>query len=428
VLDESRFVLADDPSAGLSTWAVIGFALVGGAILNLMPCVLPVIGLKILAFVEQSHQDRRQIFLLNLWYTLGLMSVFMVLATLAVTLNLGWGQQFSSTGFNIVMAGIVFVMALSFLGVWEIPIPGFVGAGKATELAAREGFSGAFSKGILTTVLATPCSGPFLGPVFGFTLKQPPYLIYAIFACIGLGMASPYLLIGLFPRLIRLLPKPGAWMDTFKQIMGFVLLGTVVYLFTFLDRDYLVPTLALLFGLWAACWWIGRTPLYADLSKRLLAWGQGAAVAALIGWFAFTTLVPHPALLPWEPYSRPELARLASENRTVLVDFTAGWCPACIYNLKWVINTEEIKKVVEMNGVVPLVADKTAPSPEIDEMLHALKSNSIPVLAIFPASRPNEPIILRDLVSQRQVLKAIREAGPSADASPPMSTVSMGGP
>lgn len=427
VLDESRFVLADDPSAGLSTWAVIGFALVGGAILNLMPCVLPVIGLKILAFVEQSHQDRRQIFLLNLWYTLGLMSVFMVLATLAVTLNLGWGQQFSSTGFNIVMAGIVFVMALSFLGVWEIPIPGFVGAGKATELAAREGFSGAFSKGILTTVLATPCSGPFLGPVFGFTLKQPPYMIYAIFACIGLGMASPYLLIGLFPRLIRLLPKPGAWMDTFKQIMGFVLLGTVVYLLTLVKSDYVIPTLAFLFGLWAACWWIGRTPLYADLNKRLLAWGQAAAWAALAGWVSFTLLMPHAALLPWKPYSRLELARLASEKRTVLVDFTAVWCPNCHWNLRRAIDTEDVLEAVKDGGVVPLIADWSDGSEEVTAMLNALKSDTIPVLAIFPASRPNEPIILRDLVSQRQVLKAIREAGPSVDASPPTTSVSLDG-
>ena len=141
--------------------------LVGGFILNFMPCVLPVIGLKILSFAEQAGRSRGQIFKLNVWYSLGTLLVFMVLATLASSValglgstNLNWGEQFSYTSFNIVMVGIVFIMALSFLGVWEIPIPGFVGTGKANDLAAREGVAGAFSKGVLATILATPCSGP----------------------------------------------------------------------------------------------------------------------------------------------------------------------------------------------------------------------------------------------------------------------------
>jgi thiol:disulfide interchange protein len=217
-------------------------------------------------------------------------------------------------------------------------------------------------------------------------------------------------------------------MDTFKQLMGFALLGTVVYLFTFMDRDYMVPTLALLVGLWVACWWIGRTPLYADLNKRVLAWGQGAAVAALVGWFAFTWLVPRPALLPWQPYSRPELARLASENCTVMVDFTAEWCPNCKWNLHYVINTEDVRDAVDAGGIVPLVADWTHPSPEIKDMLEALGSNSIPVLAIFPASRPNEPIVLYDLLSKREILDALKKAGPSANAASPVTTASLGGP
>lgn len=397
--------------AGLA-W-VLGASLLGGLILNLMPCVLPVIGLKILTFVEQAGQSRAHVFALNMAYTLGLLSVFMVLATLAVTLNLGWGQQFQSTSFNIVMSAVVFVMALSFLGVWELPIPGFASSGKATDLAAQEGYWGAIAKGVLTTVLATPCSGPFLGPVFGFTLKQPPFVTYLVFAFIGLGMASPYIVIGLFPKLVKWLPKPGAWMDTFKQMMGFVLLGTIVYLFTFLNKDYVVPTFALLVGLWAGCWWIGRTPLYEETRKVVAAWGQGGAFAALIGWFAFTVLVPQISLLPWEPFTPTRLSQLTGEGRTVLVDFTADWCPTCKLNLATAVDVRDVNEYVRNHQVSTLLADWTDHSDEIKQMLETLGSKSIPVLAIFPADRPNAPIVLRDLITKGQVLDALKEAGPS---------------
>lgn len=413
-------LIGETADADRSLWTVLCSAFVGGIILNLMPCVLPVIGLKLLSFVEQSHHHRSRVLVLNLWYTLGLLSVFLVLATLACGASLGlrsenlsWGEQFSSTTFNIVMSAVVFVMALSFLGVWEIPIPGFVGSGKAAEAATHEGASGAFAKGVLSTVLATPCSGPLLGSVFGFTLRQPPGVIYAIFAAIGLGMASPYLLIGAFPQLIRFLPKPGVWMDTFKHIMGFVLLGTVVFLFTFLDRNYVVPTFGMLVGLWAGCWWIGRVPLTAELGRKIGAWVQGAAVAAGAGAISFVLLLPHDALLPWQPFSVGALAKLRSEGKTVMVDFTADWCLTCKTNLKFAINTPGVLEVIRSNDVVPLLADWTDGSQEIKDMLTALQSNSIPVVAIFPADRPNEPIVLRDLISQGRLLDALKEAGPS---------------
>jgi thiol:disulfide interchange protein len=392
---------------------ILLLSVVGGLLLNLMPCVLPVIGLKILAFVEQGGRQRRHVLALNLWYSAGILSVFLVLATLAAFLNLGWGEQFQSTGFNVAMAALVFVMALSFLGVWEIPIPGFAGSSTATKLAHREGFFGAFSKGVLTTVLATPCSGPFLGTVFGFTLKQPPYVIYLIFMAIGFGMSLPYLLIGAFPNLIRFLPKPGAWMDTFKQVMGFVLLGTVVFLFTFMDRDYVVPTFALLAVLWAACWWINRTPLTADASRRLAAWGQAGGFAAIVGYFSFTLLLPSPSVLPWEPFSIAAWNKHTARGKTVLVDFTADWCLNCKLNMKVAIDTDAVRRLAEENDVVPLLADYSDMSEEIKNMLEALGSRSIPVLAVFPAGEPTRPIVLRDLLTKGQVLEALRQAGPS---------------
>jgi len=162
---------------------------------------------------------------------------------------MGWGQQFSSVTFNVVLASIVFVFGLSFLGVWEIPIPGFVGSGKTNELADREGPVGAFSKGVLTTVLATRCSGPLLGTALTWAVSQPPMLTYLVFTFVGLGMASPYLLAAAFPNITDLLPKPGAWMNTFKQSMGFVLLATVAYLLTFIPISVVVPMVVFMIGL-----------------------------------------------------------------------------------------------------------------------------------------------------------------------------------
>jgi thiol:disulfide interchange protein len=402
---------------------VLGAALVGGFILNFMPCVLPVIGLKILSFAEQAGRSRGHVLTLNLWYSAGLMSVFLVLATLAAGAslglrdeNLGWGEQFSSTTFNIVMACVVFVMALSFLGVWEIPIPGFVGTGAAANAAAQEGAAGAFAKGALSTVLATPCSGPLLGPVFAYTLKQPPAMTYLLFVFVGLGMAAPYLAIGAFPQLIRFLPKPGAWMDSFKHMMGFVLLGTIVFLFTIIDPDYLVPTFALMVALWAACWWIGRISLVRPFSERSAAWIQGLAFAGIVGTLSFHFLTPHDAIIPWKPFSAAEATRLADEGNTVLVDFTANWCLTCKANLKFAIETEAVMRAIEDNKVVPMLADWTDGSAEIKDALAKLNSNSIPVLAIYPAGKSRSPMVLRDVITQGQVLEAIEKAGPSKPA------------
>jgi thiol:disulfide interchange protein len=304
---------------------------------------------------------------------------------------------------------------LSFLGVWEIPIPGFVGAGKANQLQAEEGPSGAFFKGVFATILATPCSGPFLGPVFGFLLKQPPQMAYWVFGAVGLGMASPYLVIGAFPELIRFLPKPGAWMETFRQLMGFLLLATVVYLFTTLSSAYFVPTLTLLVGLWFACWWIGRTPITATAGQRLASRVGGPVVALLIGLFAFTLLL-QTSVIPWQPFSPAALEQARSEGKTVMVDFSADWCLTCKANLKFAVETNAVRDLVRQNGVVPMLADWTDYSTTIKKALNDLGYNSIPVLAIWPASPPgSRPIVLSDLLKESQVLGALKQAGPSVE-------------
>jgi len=222
------------------------------------------------------------------------------------------------------MIAVVFAFGLSFLGVWEIPIPGFVGSGTVQGVAEREGAVGAYSKGVLSTILATPCAGPLMVPAVSWAITQPPGLTFLAFTCIGLGMATPYLLIGAFPGLVSFLPRPGQWMETFKQLMGFLLLGAVVFLFASVEAKYVIPTLTLLLGVGVGCWWLGRTPMTAAVPKRLLAWASCAAVIALTAEIGFVGLVPRNEL-PWIPYDRVSLDRHLAEGHTVLVDFTAHW-------------------------------------------------------------------------------------------------------
>jgi thiol:disulfide interchange protein len=345
---------AEDLSLGLAL--VIAFA--AGFILNFMPCVLPVVGLKIMTFVEQAGESRQRAFMLNLSFSLGLLSVFLVLATLArLPEAIGWGAYFSDLTFNIVLVAVVFVFALSFLGIWEIPIPGFtVSSGAGSE---GEGLVGAFAKGMLTTVLATPCSGPLLFPALTYAVSQPLLITYLGFTMVGLGMASPYLLIGAYPKLISFLPKPGAWMETFKHIMGFVLLGTVIWLLTIVatvSLSMVVPLVGFLFALWGACWWYGRVPFTSGRRARVKALVQGGLFSAVMGWtmfsrlglggvmeFRFTQLLDNEIStrmeelaqpteqvedgfeLDWKPYSPELLEELTGQQKMVFLDFTADW-------------------------------------------------------------------------------------------------------
>ncbi len=217
--------------------SVLLLAFLAGLILNVMPCVLPVIGIKLMSFVQQSGSSRTRLVMLNLVFSAGIVSVFMILASLAVFFGYGWGDLYKQPTFTMVMVSVVFVFALSFVGVWEIPIPGFVGnvGGKVSQ---QEGFAGAFIKGVLTTLLATPCSGPLVVPAVVWAIAQPVGVSYLVFAAMGLGMAAPYLLLGFVPGLSGLLPRPGQWMVTFKVVMGFVLLGAVVFFLGSVPEKY----------------------------------------------------------------------------------------------------------------------------------------------------------------------------------------------
>jgi thiol:disulfide interchange protein len=446
-----------------STAELLFAAFFGGMLLNLMPCVFPVIGLKILSFVEQSHHHRGRLLVLNLWYTLGVVVVFVSLAVIAValreltTIDFIFGTQNGIQGYAIGVAAVMFVMALSLLGVWEIPIPGFLGSGKAGEAMMHEGAPGAIAKGMITTLLGASCSAPVVAVAFAFALDRgtPAWATIGTFAVIGIGMASPYLILGAFPRLLRFLPRPGAWMDTFKHICGFVMLAAMVWVLTWLRMPYVAPTVAFLVGLWFACWWVGRVPLTDPRGRRLRAWLEAAAFSIAAGWLAFSVIAPgmqekfdfyvqqeiarheqsagpqpvivshssvlEPAVvdgrIAWRPFSKALLKQLTRERQTVMVDFTADWCPNCKLVEKSALETDAVKNLLERYGVAPLVADYTEFPRELTEMLSLLKAGAIPVLAIFPAGDPNNPIIFRGLYTQSTLLDALEKAGPSRSAA-----------
>ncbi len=410
IYDLSQIVFADGSSQSTASNSLainLLKAFLGGLLLNLMPCVLPVIGLKVLSFVQQAGQDRRQAFALNLWYSVGIISVFLVLAGLAIVAGMTWGEHFASPTFNVVMTSIVFAMALSMLGVWEIPIPGFVGGNTAHELAKKEGPTGAFLKGIVTTLLATPCTGPVMGVALSWAVQQTPAVTLLVFTVLGLGMAFPYLLIGAFPQLVKFLPKPGAWMETFKELMGFVLLGTVVWLMMSLKIELLLPTIALLVGIGFACWVFARTPGYAPLVDRLQTYALSSTIVAAAALFAFGFLAQKPANT-WQPFTLANLgAATITQGRTVLVDFSADWCATCKVLEKTVLHTKPVEEAIAANNVVTMYGDFTDSPPEIKQTLAALRSNGVPVIAIFPGDDPYNVIVFRGYYTQKELLEAI---------------------
>lgn len=432
--------LASATQAEESSLAVsLLYAFLGGLILNVMPCVLPVISIKVLSFVHQAGSKPGRVFLLNAAYSVGVLAVFITLATLAVTLQLGWGAQNQSAVYNIVMVCVVFAMGLSLLGVFEIPIPGMMSSSLGGQ-HHQEGLTGAFLTGILATLLATPCTGPFMAPVLFWSVKQPTHITYLVWTIMGLGMASPYLLLGCFPKLVDLLPRPGNWMVIFKQFCGFVLMGTAVWLLNTvsgIDSGLVIPTLIMLVGFSLMLWMVGN--LYNLSSTNARRWGirllslmlGGPVVALGIGWAQqqmvisealaasqSTETVDQPLAhavrsghsLPWEPFSTARLEELMKAGQPVLIDFTADWCAICKLNERLALNTERTANFINEQGFVTLMADFTRKSPEIREMLNLFGQDAVPLTVIIPAGQPAKVKLLDGSFSQSYLLEKLQEA------------------
>lgn len=412
-----KFVPRDEEqSATLGLFLV--YAFLGGLILNIMPCVLPVIAIKVLSFVRQSGESRGRVLLLNLAYAVGVIVVFLVLASLAVFANLGWGNLFQRTEFQVAMSCIVFAMGLSLLGVFEIPVPGMVGS--AASHQQQEGPLGAFLTGIFATLLATPCSGPFLGVTLGWSVQQPAHITYLIWFVMGVGMASPYILLGFFPGWVKYLPKPGNWMVTFKEVCGFVLMGTVIFLMSSLKAVWVLPMLIMLLAMGFSLWMIGHLYTVNSTGQRRWTVRTLATLVSVIGcWMAIGLADERPRAheLPWRPFAGKVVKQELARGHTVLVDFTADWCLSCKTNEKLALNTRETLERVKRHNVVTLKADWTDGSPEITQWLEAFDSVSVPLTVIFPGGDPLRPIVIRDLYAKNELLKKLDEAVKTQNSS-----------
>ncbi len=405
----------------LGTLQIFLMAFLGGVILNVMPCVLPVISLKLLGFVQQADQDRRRIFALGLVYAAGIMASFLVLAILMASFKLAWGGIMQRPGFLITLAVFVFAFALSLLGVFELRLPGSAESA-AARAAAKEGYGGAFLHGILTTALATPCTAPVLAPAVGLIAQLPTDVMIAAILTIGLGLATPYVLLSAFPGWLRLLPKPGPWMVVFKQVVGFVLLAVVVWLLSILSGQVesyiLLRVLLMLVFVGVACWLLGRIGLDAGWGRTVATWVL--VVLVLGGGWQASAWFFRPSRIDWQPWQPGLPEKLAREGRIVYVDFTASWCLTCKTNKRLVLESDEIVQAFRRYDVVPLEADFSRFDPRIQQALRHFGYNGVPLNLIYAPDKPDDPIILPQILTKKLVLEKLRQAaegrGPIAAA------------
>ena len=389
---------------------ILGGMLLGGLILNLMPCVFPVIGLKIMGFVQQGGEKRGKVALHGLAFTLGVFVSFGVLSGLLFALrtalgadSVGWGYQLQNPWVVVSLMLLMFVLALNMSGVFEF---GTSATSVGGSLQSRQGPAGSFFSGVLATVVATPCSGPFLGAAIGAAIGLPGPRFFAAFAAMAAGLALPYLVLSVFPRLIDRLPRPGAWMESFKQAMSFLLFATAGYLlWVYAGQIGLENLLGPLLGLCViavAAWIHGRWNLphrkrFTRLTARVL------ALAFAVGGLLLAK-PPQPSGLAWEPWSERRVAELLDEGRPVYVDFTAQWCATCQVNKKRAY-TREVIGLMKKKGIVALKADKTRPSPEIEAALQKLGRTAIPVNVLLAPGK--EPVILPELLSPADLIEAL---------------------
>ena len=398
-----------------SLWIALVYGVLGGLILNLMPCVLPVISLKIFGFIRQANEDPKKILAHGLAFIAGIFAWFMALAALVVALKSGgaevtWAFQFQNPWFNIAIGSLVFVFALNLFGVFEVVLPGR--ATTAMDAAgSADGLGGSFFQGVFATLLATPCTAPYLGTALGFAFSQPAPIILAMFGAVASGMSLPYLLLTANPGWMKFLPRPGAWMEKFKQLMGFPLLATLVWILSILGGqrglDGLISFAAFLLCLAVACWLYGsfcgpRSSLRARTAALLLA----ATFAVGGGWHFLSETKPK---LQWVPFSENELAKAREQNRPAFVDFTADWCITCKFNERTAINTVAVRRLLSEKHVVPIRADWTNANPEIASALKAFGRVGVPFYVIYPAGNASEPIVLPELLTEATLVEALKK-------------------
>ena len=405
--------LAAAPPLGRTLLKLL-YAFLGGLILNVMPCVLPVIALKILGFVAQAKDEPRQIRRLGLIYGLGVVVSFLVMAALVIGVKAagrqaGWGMQFGNPQFVVLLTVLVTLVALNLFGLFEVTLGSGV-IGTAGALASKKGPAGAFFNG----VLATPCTAPFLSSGLGFAFKQSDGIILLVFATAGLGLAAPYVVLSWNPAWLKFLPKPGPWMEKFKIAMGFPMLATAFWLFSLIplhygDRSWWLGMFLVILAL--AAWVFGefvqrgrsRRGVATVVALALLLGGYFGVVEGRLHWrsppeagAADSGLAKNEAGIAWQPWSPQAVAAARAEGRPVLVDFTASWCLTCNTVVKPALDSRAIRDKLQEIGGVALLADYSGGAAHITDELNRLEHPGVPLLLVYPKNPSQAPIVLRD--------------------------------
>ncbi|MEQ1504676.1 MAG: protein-disulfide reductase DsbD domain-containing protein [Myxococcota bacterium] len=415
-------------AGSVSLLANLLLAFVGGLILNVMPCVLPVLTLKLYGLVEQNELGAARRRATGLAYSGGVLASFWALALLVVVLRaafgiqVDWGFQFQYPPYVAALTTVVFAFGLSLLGVFEIPV---VGADTADRAASKDGLAGSFFTGVFATLLATPCSAPFLGTAVAYAFGAPAPVLLAVFTAIGAGLAAPFLLIAFVPALFRFVPRPGAWMDTLKHVLGFTLLATTLWLVDVLmaqiGPDRAIGFSAFLLAVGFGAWVYGRYGGLAEsLQRQLGVAGVAFGIAALAGLrFVDLTIADDAACddgvvrselsftdgIPWQPFTEPRVDALA--GKVVFVDFTAEWCLTCKVNERTVLEQGSVRDAMASLGVVPLKADWTRRDEVITTWLRDHGRAGVPMYLVIPADRTREPILLPEVITAGMVIDAL---------------------
>ena len=424
------------PSPGTSQfgqplWRMLLYAFLGGLILNIMPCVLPVIALKILGFVSQAREDASRIRAHGMVYALGVLVSFLAMAGVVIAIKAaghraGWGMQFGNPQFLVILTIIVTLVALNLFGLFEIT-PGAKIMDAAGSLASKNGMAGSFFNGVLATVLATPCTAPFLGAALGFAFAQGSGIILLTFGAAGAGLSFPYLLLSWNPSWLKWLPKPGVWMEHFKVAMGFPMLATAIWTLSLSQTHYEDKSVWLgifLVILSLAAWVYGQFVQRAGGGSLP---GRVATFAILLGgyflvlenqmeWRNTSPVAAHSGSgrskgpIPWEPWSSEAVARARAEQRPILVDFTADWCLTCQSNKKLAIDVASVVARIKSMNVLPLLGDYTRTPPLIGDELSRFGRAGVPLVLVYPKNPALPPIVLPEILTPGILLDALERA------------------
>ncbi|PYJ21094.1 MAG: hypothetical protein DME92_07645 [Verrucomicrobia bacterium] len=407
------------PARGIFTFLLFGF--LGGIILNLMPCVLPVISLKIFGFIQQAGQSRQKILRSGVAFTLGIFAWFIVLALLLIALkaagrDVTWGGfQFTNPYFVLGLSVIVLVFALNLFGVFEISLPQSMTRGLLSTTARKDDL-GSFFQGVFATVLATPCTAPFLGTALGFAFSQSAAIILAMFIAIAAGMSAPYLLLSAQPAWLRFLPKPGPWMLHVKQFMGFLLLATLLFLLYVLGAqrglEGAIWASCFLLVISVACWMKGAFIVpTASAAKRnvviflMLVLVFASGIYFIGDKFHSANIASADSRLrgDWQAFTPERLQAELEQGRTVFVDFTAAWCLTCKFNEASVLESAEVREAFQRHAIVKLKADWTNGDPVITKLLQQFGRPGVPLYVLYPGKN-EEPIVFPELLTKGMVL------------------------